>query len=133
MKFELPEAIRNIPFHFTGFLVLMLAGMIRIIYDGNSKFRMMVKSIVLLLLLGTLISILTSVFELHTKWVVTIMAVFGYLSGFLLNALLNIGKRIETESPNWFEKLVEGIIKKKLETYETRAEIEESRNDKISE
>ena len=119
------ELIEKVPFHLTGFIVLILAGLIRIVYDGNSKFRMVVKSIVLLLLLGTLISILTSVFELHTKWVVVIMALFGYLSGFLLNALLNIGKRIETESPNWFEMVVEGMIKKRI----GKTEDEEPKNE----
>lgn len=129
MKIDLPEIVKDIPFHVTGFVVLMLAGLIRIIYDGNSKFRMMVKSIVLLLLLGTLISILTSVFELHTKWVVVIMALFGYLSGFLLNALLNIGKRIETESPNWFEMVVEGMIKKRIDTTEKTTDETDDKNE----
>lgn len=117
MKIDIPEIIREIPFHFTGFVVLMLAGLIRIVYDGTSKISMIIKSVVLLILLGTLISILASIFEWDTKWVVIIMSVFGYLSGFLLNALINIGKRIEEESPNWFEMIIEGAIKKRLNNY----------------
>lgn len=118
MKIEILDLLKKIPFHPTGFLVLMLAGLIRIVYDGNSKFRVLVKSVVLLLLLGALISIISSVFELALKATVIIMACFGFLSGFLLNALSNVGKRIETESPNWFEMIVEGVIKRKLDSIE---------------
>lgn len=127
MKVEFLEPLRKIPFHLTGFMVLLLAGFIRIIYDGNTKFRVIVKSVVLLVLLGLLVSILSSVFELSLKWVVAIMAGFGYLSGFLFNALINIGKRIETESPNWFEQIVEGVIRKRLNTeINSRSETPES-------
>lgn len=125
MKIDLPDILKHIPFHFTGFVVLILAGLIRIIYDGNNRLIVVIKSIILLLLLGTLISIITSVFDFSIKWVVITMAILGYLSGYILNALTNIGERIEKSSPDWFENIVEGYLTKKLENYKKSKEDEE--------
>jgi len=129
MKSEILELLKKIPFHPTGFLVLVLAGLIRLIYDGNYTFRVLVKSVVLLTLLGILISIMSSVFGWDLKFVVIIMACFGYLSGFLLSALTNVGRKIETETPNWFESVVEGVIRKKLDNIEFKKREHENRKE----